>query len=414
MTLTPEQTCPYRLDVSGADIHGEAKRLRAEGPAAQVLLHGLPAWSVTDPQLIRRLLVHPDISKDAYRHWPAYAQGHVPVNWPLRSWVDIRNALSSYGTEHTRLRRPLARAFTPRRVRALIPHIQAVTRDLLDDLATSGPDDVVDFRARFAWRLPLLVVNALLGVPLNMHDAFRLAFEDVFATDLPPERAVQAPQAVYALIRQLIEHKRAEPADDVASALIAAKDSGTLTEQELADSFMLLIGAGHETTVNLLDHATVNLLTHQHQLALVRRGTVPWAQVVEETLRHQAPIATIILRFAVQDVYDAPSGLTFTAGDAIAINYAAAGRDPGTHDAPDDFDVTRLRTDHLAFGHGAHLCLGAELARLEARIALSALFAEFPHMRLAVEKQQLRPFPSFISNGHAQVPVLLGRRSSPQ
>ncbi len=403
--------CPYPLDAAGADIHGEAAALRALGPAARVLLPGgIPAWSVTDPHLIRRLLTHPSISKDAHQHWPAYINKEIPDDWPLRIWVDVRNALCAYGPEHTRLRRPLAAAFTPRRVRAMTPQIEKITRALLDDLQAAGPDDVVDLRARFAWRLPLLVVNAVLGVPEDLHDDFRDAVGDLFATDLSPEKAAAAPVTVYGLIYRLIAHKREHPGDDVTSGLITAHADGQITGQELADSLMLLIGAGHETTINLLDHACVNLLLHPAQLAMATTGKVGWEHVVEEALRGQAPIATIILRFPVRDVVDKTTGLTFAQGEPIAINYAAAGRDPAFHgqDA-DHFDITRSSArDHLAFGHGTHLCLGAELARIEARIALEALFARYPAMRLAVEAEQLRPLPSFISNGHEQVPVILG------
>ncbi|MBZ3908430.1 MULTISPECIES: cytochrome P450 family protein [Streptomyces] len=407
----PAGGCPYRLDATGSDIHGEAAALRVLGPATRVLLPGdIPAWSVTDPHLIRRLLTHPDISKDASRHWPAYHDGTVPTDWPLRIWVDVRNALSAYGDEHRRLRRPLAAAFSTRRVRALVPQIEAITHALLDDLQHAGPEESVDLRARFAWRLPLLVVNAVLGVPEDLHDDFRDAIGALFATDLTPEDAEAAPVRVYELIAALLARKRAKPGDDVTSGLISAHDDGQLSEQELADSLVLLIGAGHETTVNLLDHAVTNLLTHPDQLNQATTGRIGWEHVVEETLRHQAPIATIILRFAVCDVLDEATGITFAAGDALAINYAAAGRDTELHGADaDEFDINRAGArDHLAFGHGPHLCLGAELARIEARIALEALFTRFPRLRLAVTPDQLQPLPSLISNGHQQLPVHLG------
>ncbi|WP_052850280.1 cytochrome P450 family protein [Streptomyces avicenniae] len=406
--------CPYHLDGAAADIHGEADALRALGPAARVVLPGgIPAWSVTDPHLIRRLLTHPDISKDAHQHWPAYIDKEIPEDWPLRIWVDVRNALSAYGSEHRRLRRPLASAFSPRRVRAMAPRIEEITHTLLDELDAlhaAAPGEAVDLRAHFAWRLPLLVVNAVLGVPEELHDGFRDAIGGLFATDLPPEEAAAAPVAVYGLITELIALKRAEPGDDVTSALVASHAEGELTDQELADSLMLLIGAGHETTVNLLDHAAVNLMRNPEQLAKATSGEAGWDQVVEEALRHQAPIATILLRFAVRDVHDEASGLTFARGEALAINYAAAGRDPGVHgqDAA-AFVVGRATSgEHLSFGHGAHLCLGAELARIEARIALSALFTRFPGIGLAVGADELRPLPSLISNGHERVPVRLG------
>ncbi|MFJ9893613.1 cytochrome P450 [Streptomyces sp. NPDC091280] len=411
MTTTPAPIgCPYRLDLKGADLQGEAAALRALGPATRVLLPGdVPAWSVTDPGLIQRLLVHHGISKDAHRHWPPYINGEIPGTWALSTWVGVVNALTAYGAEHDRLRRPLQAAFSPRRVRALIPQIEAIPHSLLDDLQAAGPDQVVDLRANFAWLLPLRVASLVLGVPEELHDPFREVIGALFATNLPPEEAEAAPARVYSLITRLIDTKRREPGDDVTSLLIDEHASGELTERELADSLLLLISAGHETTVNLLDHGITNLATHPAQLALATRGEIRWEQVVEETLRHQAPIASVPLRFAVHEIVDEPTGLTFAPGDALVINYMAAGRAPDRHPHnADAFDVTRdTARDHLAFGHGPHLCVGAELARIEGRIAFAALFDRFPTLRLAAPGD-LESLESFISNGHTHLPAILG------
>ncbi|WP_328974165.1 cytochrome P450 [Streptomyces canus] len=410
-TPTVSDRWHYLLDPTGRDIHGETAALREAGPAVRVILPGsIPAWTVTDPDLIRRLLSHPKISKDAYQHWPAYIRHEIPADWPLRIWVDVRNALTAYGEEHKRLRRPLASAFSTRRVRALASQIADITRTLLDELAVVGPDDVVDLRSRFAWRLPLLSVNLILGVPDEFHDDFRDSVGALFITTSSPDEGQAAMVRIYELIDKLIGYKRRNQADDITSQLIAAHDAGEISGTELADSFILLIGAGHETTVNAIDHAVVNLVTHPDQLALATSGTMPWDRVVDECLRHQAPVATIILRFAAEDVTDEATGITFARGDAIAINYAAVGRDRKVHGASaDEFDVTRPTTrEHLAFGHGAHLCVGMELARIEIRTALEELFARFPHLSLAVDPDQLEPLPSIITNGHTRLPVRLG------
>lgn len=412
MTSTPS-ACPFRIDPSAQDIHAEATQLRAHGPATPIELPGaVQAWSVTDPDLVKRLLTDSRVSKDAHRHWPEYVNDELPEQWPLRIWVDVRNALTAYGDEHTRLRRLISKAFTARRIRALEPAIEQITSDLLDDLEALPEDGPVDLRERFAWVLPLMVVNTLLGVPAEAHDAFRAAIGSVFATDLSAEEAEAANREVYRLVSELVETRRDTPGDDVTSVLIAAHDDETgthLSEQELLDSLLLLIGAGHETTVNLLDHAVVNLLTHPEQRAQVYDGQASWSDVVEESLRHQAPIASIMMRFPTEDIHDQDSGLTFRQGEPIVINYAAAGRAPHLHgDNADSFDLTRpTRRDHLSFGHGAHYCLGAELARLEGRIALPALLARFPELRLAADADELRPLGSFISNGHAALPVYL-------
>ncbi|MER8197616.1 cytochrome P450 [Streptomyces microflavus] len=414
MTALTQAGCPYRIDATGSDIHGEADALRARGPATRVVLPGLPdtihTWVVTDPGLIRRLLAHRSISKDARQHWPALRDGLVPADWSERVWVDVVNALGSYGPEHQRLRRPIADAFKTRRVRALIPRIEAITHDLLDALQDGHcPDEVVDLRQHFTAKLPLAVVNIILGVPALQHDAFREAVGGLFTTTETGEEAQATVKRVYQLIGALVEHKKTEPGDDITSALIDAHEGGELTPDELADSLVLLIGAGHETTVGLLTHGTVNLITHRDQLHLATSGQVLWSDVVEETLRHQAPIATILPRVPVEDVTDEESGITFSAGDLIVTHYAAAGRDPAVHgpDA-DKFDVTRSDHSHLAFGYGVHICPGAELARLEGRIAFAALFDRFPHLELAVDPAQLKPLPSYISNGYQTLPVRLG------
>ncbi|MEV1042345.1 cytochrome P450 [Streptomyces sp. NPDC050204] len=414
MTSTAQAHCPFRIDATGSDIHAEGAALRAIGPAARVVLPGLPddivTWSVTDPDLIRRLLAHPDISKNAGEHWPALKTGQVPDDWPEQIWVIVRNALGAYGVEHRRLRRPLAAAFSPRRVRALTPQIEALTQELLDELEDEGADGTVDLRDRFTARLPLRVVNLVLGVPEEMHDKFRGPVGDLFTTTLTSEEAGAVRDRVYKLLGELVKHKQKHPGGDITTSLIDSHRDGELTLQELLDSLMLLIGAGHETTVGLLSHGVVNLAVHRDQLALATSGEVPWSTVVDEVLRHQAPIATILPRFPVCQVTDEITGITFAPGDLIVINYAAAGRDTGVHGATADrFDVTRPRHDHLAFGHGVHMCPGAELARIEGRVALAALFERFPDLHLAVEPSRLEPLPSYISNGFTAIPTHLGQ-----
>ncbi|MCG7202304.1 cytochrome P450 [Streptomyces arenae] len=413
--LTTDQP-HYRLNPTGTDIQGEAAALREYGPATRVLLPGdIPAWAVTSQDLACRLLTRTDdISKDARRHWPAHIAGEIPADWPLRVWTDVVNALTAYGLDHKRLRLPLAQAFRPRRVRALVPHVENITEQLLDDLQATGPDEEVDLKEAFTWRLPLLVIDQLFHVPGHLRSAFRGACGDLFATSLSPEEMNAARLRINALITELIDYKRARPGDDLSTDLIAAHDAGELNGQELIDSFLLVIGAGHETTVNALGHGVVGLSTHRDQLALAMSERVPWERVVEEILRHQAPVATVVARFAVRTIHDQPTGLTFEEGDVIVVNYAAAGRDRLVHgDTADDFDVTRSTAHrHLAFGAGAHMCVGAELARIEARIALRTLFARFPQLRLVVEPVDLKPVSSFISNGYASLPVVLGPSAS--
>ncbi|MEU7531954.1 cytochrome P450 [Saccharothrix sp. NPDC042600] len=397
----------FTLDPTGRDIHAEAALLRSRGRLTRVRLPGgVTAWSVGGLADLKRLLGDPRLSKDPRRHWRAWRDGEVPDDWPLHLWVSVRNMFTAYGDEHRRLRALVSKAFTPRRVDDMRPWVRRITADLLDALA-AGPDEV-DLREAFAYPLPIEVVCRLFGVPDDLRPGLRRAVDVIFDTTASPRDAVANQERLYALLHGLVEAKRRDPGDDLADGLIAARDEdgSRLTEQELVDTLILVLAAGHETTVNLLDHAITALLTHPEQRRRVETGDVSWADVVEETLRWQAPVAHLPLRYAVEDV--AVDGTVIARGDAVLAGYAAAGRDPEHHGpTAAEFDPGRADKTHLSFGFGAHYCLGAPLARLEAELALPALFARFPDLALAVPPSDLAPLPSFISNGHATLPVRL-------
>ncbi|MEV0555059.1 MULTISPECIES: cytochrome P450 [unclassified Streptomyces] len=405
------------IDPSGRDIHGEAARIRERGPVTRVELpDGVEAWAVSSTDLLKKLLTDPRVSKDPRQHWPVWINGEISPEWPLFTWVAVQNMFTAYGGEHKRLRTLVAKAFTGRRTAALQPRVEEITKTLLDRIDEAGRrGEVVDLREEFCYPLPIQVISELFGLPEEKGAELRAVVDGIFNTAATPEEVTDIYTRLYAALGELVAAKRESPGDDLTSGLIAARDDEgdtRLSEQELLDTLVLMISAGHETTVNLIDNAIHALLTHPEQLAHVRAGRATWDDVIEETLRVQAPVASLPLRYAVEDLalgeLGGPEGVVIAKGEAILAAYAAAGRNPVDHGADADrFDVTRLGKEHLAFGHGVHFCLGAPLGRMEARIALPALFERYPDLELAVPDQELDPVASFISNGHRYLPVRL-------
>ncbi|MEV0640993.1 cytochrome P450 [Streptomyces sp. NPDC050619] len=400
---------PFVIDPHGADRHTEHQALRARGPATRVDILGLSAWAVSDPALLKTLLTSSDVSKNGRAHYPAFEE--TTQTWPLALWIEVQSMLTAYGADHRRLRRMVSPAFSARRIAQLKPTVEAMVTELIDDLAAVPAGQAVDLRQRLAYPLPINVIGHLMGVPEDQRDDFRQIVDNVFDSTLTPEQAQANTARLFESTDQLIATKRGNPGDDMTSFLIAARDEESdgsgFTDVELRDTLILMINAGYETTVNVIDQAVFALLTSPDQLHLVRTGQAAWDDVVEETLRIEPAIKYLPMRFAVTDI-DLPDGQTISAGDPILAAYAAANRHPEWHgpDA-DTFDVTRKVKDHLAFGYGVHFCLGAPLARLEVAEALRQLFGRFPTMSLAVPADGLQPIPTLISNGHQELPVRL-------
>jgi cytochrome P450 len=379
--------------------------LRADGlPKNVVLPHGARAWLVTTYADARAALADPRLHKD----WAGKLTGEDWTPDEVTSYLSV-HLLNADPPNHTRLRKLVAKAFTPRRVAALRPRIEAITETLLDSMAASwaAGGTRLDLIERFAFPLPVTVICELLGVPAADQDKFRGWSQAIVSSAGEPHEFYEAGAAMYRYFTDLVADKRREPADDLVSALIAARDDeDSLDERELIAMLFLLLVAGHETTANLIASGTLALLTHPDQLARLRADPALLPGAVEELLRYVNPLNHATERFTVDPVEI--GGVTIPARHWVLAVTSSANRDPDRFADPDRLDIGRDATGHLAFGHGIHYCLGAPLARLEGEIAFGALLSRFPTLALAVPEADLRWRPSTLIRGLETLPVLLG------
>lgn len=314
------------------------------------------------------------------------------------------NLLAKDGDDHRRLRRLVSKAFTPRMVEHLRPRIEELADDFIDRVVDRGSMELVD---DFAFPLPITVIAELLGIPVEDQRRFR-EWSNSFVT--PPvtpalrEQAARHTDELVEYLDDLFASRRAEPTEDLVSALVRAEDEGDrLSQNELYGMVVLLIVAGHETTVSLITNAVHALLTHPEQLAALRSDPGLMPAAVEELLRFDSPVERTITRWAAADVD--LGGETIRRGDLVIAVVASANRDSDRFPNAEELDLRRADNKHVGFGRGPHFCLGAPLARLETEVALAALLRRLPRLRLAIAEDELywRPIPVFRSL--AELPV---------
>jgi cytochrome P450 len=381
--------------------HAVYAALAAAGPVHRIVLPtGEPAWLVTGYDEVRQALHDPRVVKSE-KTLANIGRGLVS---PGVLTAMTSHMLNSNAPDHTRLRRLVTGAFTRRRVEQLAPRIQQITGELLDAMAGAAQVDLLD---AFAYPLPITVICELLGVPpqhrTEFHDWSSIMVTGVLAG---PEVFIAASTAMVNFLRELIEIKRLDPANDLLSALVTVRDGADhLSEDELTSMAFLLLVAGHETTVNLIGNGVLALLTHPEQLALLQTQPERLPAAIEELLRFDGPLQVATLRLTTEPIDI--GGVTIAAGEFVVPGLLAANRDSACIAAPGMLDITRTDNPHLAFGHGIHHCLGAPLARLEGRIALGSLLARFPRLRLAAAREELTWRPGVLMHSLTTLPVAL-------
>ncbi len=377
------------------ESHGMWARMREHDPIHTTIgpVTGNELWLVTRYADCEALLRHPAVGKQP-------EQAGLSFGAVVGDELLAHSMIQLDPPDHTRLRRLVNKAFTPRIVARLAPRIHELVDDMLDRAERGGSGDLI---ADLAFPLPVTVIAELLGVPASDRERFRTWTKAALSGEVGA--AAEAHAAFGAYLDDLVVRRRAEPMDDLLSALVAAEDEGErLDHAELLGMVFLLLIAGHETTVNLIGNGVLALTDHPAAWAELVADPSLAPSVVEEVLRYDGPVEVAPVRFAYEDLEVA--GTTIPRGALLGLVLLSANRDPAAYDDPDVFDLHR-GAPHLAFGHGIHFCLGAPLARLEGAIAFQQLARRFPEMRLATDRGELRWLDGLLMRGVTELPVAL-------
>jgi cytochrome P450 len=378
-------------------------QLRAQAPVFPVTLPSKQrAWLVTRYDDVLSVLKDERFAKDRRNALTSEQLKKSPWVPPMFKPLE-RNMLDLDSPDHTRLRALVHKAFTQRMVEQMSDQIQYLTNDLLDAAEPKGGMDLI---ADFALPLPLTIIGRVLGVPAKDNAKFHRWSKTMISAGTNRNLFVLIPSimAFMRYMKKLIKERREYPKDDLVTALVQAKDgSDQLSEDEILAMIFLLLVAGHETTVNLIGSGTLALLEHPDQLVMLRSEPTLIKTAIEELLRFVCPVEMATERYTCEDITIA--GTTIPRGELVMAVIGSANRDERYFDNPDLLDITRKNNKHLAFGQGTHYCLGAPLARLEGRIAVSTLVQRMPNLRLSVEPDQVRWRGTFVLRGLEALPV---------
>jgi cytochrome P450 len=379
-------------------------RLRREGPAREVIMpNGVKMWMVTRYEDVRAILADPRISKDGRRMNEFYAR-HSGADEPPSAFDDELSAhmLNSDPPRHERMRKLVSRAFTTRNTERLRPMVEQTVEDLLDRMEAQ---DEVDLISGYALALPIAVITGMLGVPVDERDQFRRWATTLVGSHHSPEETEQASEAMIDYSGKLIEAKRSRPGDDLLSTIVSASDDGDrLTHGELVAMVFLLVAAGHEATMNTLGNALHALLTNPDQLAKLRANPdLLHTTALDELQRYDGGVGLATFRFTKEEI--PLGGVTIPAGEIVVVSLTSANRDEAKYDDPDLLDISRPAHGHLAFGHGIHYCVGAQLGKVQVETAIARLIARFPDIALAVPPDQLAWKTSNLMRGLESLPV---------
>jgi cytochrome P450 len=379
--------------------------LRKSEPVYRARMGRIEGWLVTRYDDVLSALKDPRLAKDLRRVKNAAEMSKRP--WTpefLRSLES--NMLDQDDPNHARLRALVHRAFTPARIERLQARIQAIANDLLDAAQARGELELIH---DFALPLPLTVIGELLGVSAADRVRFHRLSQNVM---LPPTtlnvlRMIPSMWALIRFVRQMLAERRRSPQDDLLTGLAQAEEAGDrLSEDEQVAMVILLLIAGHETTVNLITSGTLALLEHPDQLEWLRARPDRIKTAVEELLRFTNPVETATERYAVEDIM--LHGKVIRRGELVLAVLASANRDEAQFTRPDELDLSREPNRHLAFGQGIHFCLGAPLARMESQIAINLLLRRLPNLRLAVPAEKLRWRGTPVMRGLTALPLRFG------